>query len=101
MSKFKLTPEDVALLKEWGEYDEGIKQIEKAASEKYTKYTLIDTASEINNPLPVSRDWVIDYLGRETWLSGLHRSAFHFNALRYRSQEEQKYIYFDSSKLFK
>lgn len=35
MSKFKLTPEDVALLREWGETnDDDIKQIERCTSEK-------------------------------------------------------------------
>lgn len=51
-------------------------EIERAA--KKTKYAIADGDGE----LPISRDQAIRLLGREGWLSGLCRSAFHINARR-------------------
>lgn len=82
MSKFKLTPEDVALLREWGETDNDcIKQVERVASKKWTKYELIDYKSKIRKK--ISREEAIEILGREEWLSGIQRCAFHCSAVRY------------------
>lgn len=82
----KLTRSDKQLLKEWGFLDEDMRQIEMAMNERITTY-------ELNNN-QISRDKVIEILGKEQYLSGISRSAFHWSAMR-------ESIYFDSSKLFK
>ena len=105
MSKFKLTPEDIALLREWGETEERcIKQVERCAAKKYTKYTMIDTSNGIGvKKKSISREEAIEILGREEWLSGLHRSAFHCSAVRYKGGgcEGQIYVHFDSYDFFR
>ena len=82
MAKIKLTKNDVALLREWGETnDNDIKQIERCTSEKWTKYELIDYKQKIRKK--ISREEAIKILGREEWLSGMQRCAFHCSAARY------------------
>ena len=101
MAKFKLTPEDIALLKEWGEKDNDcIKQVERVASKKWTKYELIDYNKKIRKK--ISREEAIEILGREEWLSGLHRSAFHCSACRYQGGdcEGSICVLFDSYDFF-
>lgn len=86
----KLTKEDKEMLKSFGFFEEDLDQIELATSSRYTKY-------ELDNK-NISRDEVISLLGREVYLSGIARSAFHWSALR--TTEDGKEIYFDSSNLF-
>lgn len=69
----KLTQEDKDYLKQIGNTDKDINQIEYAAN--HTKYTG-------NKSRHVTRDDAIDILGRTLWLSGLSRSAFHMTAVR-------------------
>lgn len=91
-----LTDEDIALLKECGESEEkDIKQIDDATLKKYTKYKLI--CDEGKN-IVLTREAVISMLGREKYLSGIQRSAFHCSAVR--ETEDGKKIFFDSYKLF-
>jgi len=47
----------------------------------------------------ISREDAIKILGMETYLSGIARSAFHWNSVR--DSENGESVYFDSSKLFK
>lgn len=70
--------------------DQDIKQIEQAAS------ICIYTDEEDKR---ISRAKVIEMLGREDWLSGLSRAAFHWTASR--GKEGQNYVRFDCSKLFR
>ena len=64
-----------------------------------TKYELTD-ADGRETIRRISRKEAIELLGRETWLSGLDRSAFHWSAMR-QTKDDKGYVYFDSSKLFK
>lgn len=86
----KLTTSDKALLSEWGFPDKDFAQVEEAFSN--TTYTLGDDTQ-------LSRKATIERLGRETYLRGIVRSAFHWTAVR--EDTDGNAIYFDSSKLFK
>lgn len=85
----KLTDRDKVLLKSWGHPKSDFPQIEDAI--RKTVYTL--------DGRRVSREKVINLLGRRTYLSGISRSAFHFTT--YRENENDIGIMFDSSALFK
>lgn len=85
----KLTKEDKELLTKWGHKKEDFNQIERAMSK--TEYQLNDEAMSLTE--------VLDILGREIYLSGIARSAFHWSACR--ENEKGEIVYFDSSKLFK
>lgn len=102
MKKFKLTEDDIALLREWGETnDDDIRQIERCTSEKWTKYELTDKKQGICKK--ISREEAIEILGREEWLSGMQRCAFHCSAVRYPNNDEESgiYVFFDAYKFFK
>jgi len=85
----KLTNNDKELLKEWGYQDDDMKQIEQAT--RKTDY-------EIDGE-KISTKKALDVLGREKYLNGISRSAFHWSSTR--SNENGKTVYFDSSRLFK
>lgn len=87
----KLTNEDRAMLLDWGYPEEDFAQIEEAFKKSKTTYELGDTS--------ISREDAIAALGRRDYLSGIARSAFHFTAAR--ETADGKFVYFDSSKLFK
>ena len=84
----KLTSEDKKLLKSWGHKSSDFKQIEEATNK--TEYELGDNR--------ISLTEVLEVLGRETYLSGISRSAFHRSACR--ENEKGQTVYFNSSKLF-
>ena len=84
----KLNKEDKALLKEWGHLESDLEQIEEAT--RKTKYEL--------NDKNISTKKAIEILGREKYLSGISRSAFHWTALR--SNDNNESVFFNSSKLF-
>lgn len=85
----KITIVDKELLTKWGHREEDFNQIEKA-----TIKTTYETDRE-----KISVNEALDILGRETYLSGISRSAFHWSACR--ENEEGQRVYFDSSKLFR
>jgi len=89
----KLTGEDKKLLTEWGYPEEDFNQIERATTK--TTYALSENG-KIHSK--VTADEAIDILGREDYLSGMGRSAFHWSACR--ENKEGQRIYFNSSKLF-
>lgn len=102
MAKFKLTENDIALLRDWGEInDDDIKQIERCASKKWTKYELTDEKQGICKK--ISREEAIEILGRKEWLSGMQRCAFHCSAVRYRGGgcEGDLFVLFDAYNFFK
>lgn len=88
----KLTKEDKSLLKKWGHPEEDILQIEKAV--KISRYIYSCKDKEIS----ISQEEAIKSLGRELFLSGISRSAFHWSALRVNNNVK---VYFDSSRLFR
>lgn len=92
----KLTNQDKEYLKKLGHTSEDFAQIEKATGK--TTYTLCDEFT--GKETLINTEKALELLGRETYLSGISRSAFHWSALR----ETKTYgisIYFDSSRLFK
>lgn len=90
----KLTVEDKKLLAQWGHPEKDFHQIEEAMQKSKTKYKLGST--------PISCEKAIDLLGRERYLSGIARSAFHFSAAReVPNSMSGEIVYFDSSRLFK
>ena len=86
-----LTEEDKKMLLSWGFTEDDFWQIAEAIHKSKTKYELGDT--------PISREEAIRLLGREKYLSGIARSAFHHSAVR--ETESGRRIYFDSSRLFR
>ncbi|AMN31045.1 hypothetical protein BFS06_14595 [Clostridium perfringens] len=84
----KLKNDDKELLKTWGYCDKDIQQIEEAT--KKTIYIFGDKK--------ISTKKAIEILGKEEYLSGISRSAFHFTSAR--SNKEGDTVFFDSSKLF-
>lgn len=87
----KLTEDDKRLLRSWGHEESDFAQIEEAFSASKTKYEL--------NDKPISREKAIEVLGRECYLSGIARSAFHFTAERETQSGDS--VYFDSHNLFR
>ena len=97
----KLSEEDIAKLKSWGERDKDIPQIEEALNiTKFTVSDVIDGQVDMNAEKEITAQEARDILGDERFLSGLDRSAFHWNSGRYNA-DETKYVSFDSSALFK
>jgi hypothetical protein len=84
----KLTIKDKELLLKWGYEEEHLKQIERATTKTIYKM----------DRKKISANEAIDILGRETYLSGISRSAFHWTACR--DNGKGKTVYFDSSRLF-
>lgn len=85
----KLTQDDKALLLRWGYIERDFAQTEEA-----TRRTTYKFCGE-----QIRRDETICLLGREKYLSGISRSAFHYSAAR--GTDDGQVIYFDSSRLFK
>ena len=86
----KLNEQDKKLLIEWGFEKYDFSQIEVAMQKSKTKY--------IFHGKEISRELVIEILGKEEYLSGIARSAFHFTS--YRRTKHGDGILFDSSRLF-
>ena len=93
----KLTKADMAYLTSINESERYFPEIEAAV--EVTKYELTD-ANGKETIRSISRKEAIELLGRETWLNGLDRSAFHWTAMR-ETKDGKGYVLFDSSKLFK
>ena len=92
------------LLKIYGEekkiLEEDLPQIEQAAD--VTTYTF-GKNSDGSDERTITRLGAIRKIGRQAWISGLARSAFHCTAIRYidDSDESKGFVYFDSHNLFK
>ena len=95
----KLTKADKAYLLSINESEEYFPQIEEAMEATNTVYELCDAGCrEVIRT--ISRTEAIKLLGREGWLNGLDRSAFHWTAVR-QTLDGKNYVMFDSAKLFK
>lgn len=90
----KLTAEDKELILEWGFSEDDFRQIEEATKLRNTKYELLG-----GNGGSINRGEAISILGRDEYLSGICRSAFHWTAVREDNDGHQ--VYFDSSDMFK
>lgn len=86
--KFVLTDEDKKQLLDWGYLESDLDQIERAGNV---------TIYEINDKV-ANREEVIAKLGREDYLNGLSRSAFHWSAMR--DAKDGSEVSFNSEKLF-
>lgn len=93
----KLTNKDKKYLLSIGYAESDFKQIENIA--KYTKYEMFSKEDE-SIVTTITQKKTIELLGRNTFLSGLGRTAFHQSAVRY-NNEGTIYVVFDSSKFFK
>ncbi len=87
----KLTETDKKYILELGHEEEDFKQIEVAMQCRKTRYFI--------DGIRISRDEVINLIGREAYISGISRSAFHYTAARETANGKQ--IIFDSSRLFR
>jgi hypothetical protein len=90
----KLTKKDKTTLLSLGCLECDFKQIEKVISK--TKYILYKVRG--NEQKRICRASVINLIGRDAFLSGINRSAFHCTAVRY--VDDENAIYFDSNKYF-
>ena len=76
-------------------FNEDLPQIEEAA--ECTTYEVMRICDEKGKM--ITRTGAIRLLGREVWLDGLVRSAFHWTACRY--LDDKRVVCFDSHELFK
>lgn len=93
----KLTESDKRYLVNIGHEEKDFAQIEEALSARTTTYELIKV---IGHKLrAISREEAISLLGRNLYLSGIARSAFHGTAIRENEQGDR--VLFDSTRLFR
>lgn len=96
MGRMSMPKADIEVLQSWGNNDKDINQIGYAARANITKYTVLN---DDDTERRITKSEAIEILGRETWLSGLHRSAFHRTAVR--EGKNGIKVFFDSSKIWK
>lgn len=91
----KLTMEDKKCLMSMGHPESDLWQIELAQTGNNTIYTYKDKR--------ISRKKAIELLGKKKFLSGLSRSAFHWNSYRLIDDNgtDEEGVYFDSSNMFR
>lgn len=89
---FILTKKDRCILSGWGYSEKSIAQIEEATR------MMIFTAIKAHKEVRISRAEAIRRLGRENFLSGISRAAFHWDADR--QSEDGHHVYFDAKKYF-
>lgn len=78
-------------------FEEDLPQIKEAAD--VTTYTLYEGKLDRGR---ITRNEAIGLVGREMWLSGIARSAFHWTACRQvLANPDHAYVMFDSRKLFR
>lgn len=94
----KLTIKDKKLLASWGERPEDIAQIERASKSNILELELEDL--QTGKERKIGQREAIKILGRETFLSGLSRAAFHWSCSR-QSEDDRFSVYFYCGKLFK
>ena len=87
----KLTTQEKEWLRSWGHDDDDFPQIEEALDKRKTTYEL--------GGQTITREQAISLLGRETYISGISRSAVHYTAAR--CLDDGRSILFDSSNLFR
>ncbi len=86
----ELEKEDRAFLAALGYDEHDLPQIKDALHASRTAYSL--------DGEPITRAQALHLLGRESYLAGISRSAFHFTAAQ--TAGNGKTVYFDSYKLF-
>lgn len=98
----RMSQKDVAFLYKIGETDEqDIQQISRAATKtKYYVSALLSNGQPDTKERRISQKEAIAILGRERFLAGLDRSAFHWSAT-VESEDGTMLVYFDSSAFFR
>ena len=86
--EFHLTEEDKKILLAWGNKEEDLDQIELEAN--VCEYTQCYKSKPDRK---ITREEAIKILGREEWLSGIDRTAFHNNCGR---SNGNRYVHFES-----
>ena len=86
----KFTKKDKNFLFSLGYTERDLPQIEEATHSTKTKYNL--------DGKPIGREEAIQLLGRQKYLTGISRSAFHWSAAR--MTDDGRTVMFDSSRLF-
>lgn len=94
----KLTIQDKELLASWGETPDDIAQIERASKSNILELKLEDLVT--GKRRKIGQKTAIQILGRETFLSGLSRAAFHWSSSRY-SADQLLEVSFYCGKLFR
>lgn len=74
----KLTNKDKKYLRKCGYLDEDMQQIERATRKTVYSINHTSLSSVFNKNDKISCQEAIELLGRETFLDGIARSAFHF-----------------------
>lgn len=92
----KLTNKDKAFLKSYGVDESDFSTIESAG--RKTKYEMFETNNE-SIVTTITQKKAIEILGREKYLIGLFRSAFHSSAVRL-NDDDTICVVFDSSKFW-
>jgi hypothetical protein len=93
----KLTKKDKAYLLSIGVNESDFQQMEMVS--RYTKYEMFETHNE-SIVTKITQKKAIEILGRNTFLNGLHRCAFHSSAVRY-SPDDKIVVLFDNNNFFK
>ena len=93
----KLTNKDKKYLLSIGYTENDFEQIGNIA--KYTKYEMF-TKEDESIVTTITQKKAIELLGRNTFLSGLGRTAFHRSAVRF-TDDDKICVMFDSNKFFK
>lgn len=94
----KLTIQDKKILASWGKRPNDIAQIERASKSNILELKLEDL--ETGKRRKIGQREAIKILGRETFLSGLSRAAFHWSCSR-QSGDDKFSVSFYCGKLFK
>lgn len=90
----KLTTSDIELLKSWGYSQKDMSQIQEAILR--SSYELYEKKTDKTQFVSATK--AISILGRERFLSGIGRSAFHWSSSR---ETKTHVVSFDSRILFK
>ena len=93
----KLTNKDKEILRQFGDEEADFEQIERAIGK--TTYTLWSIKNGKNVGTKITAKKAIELLGREKFLSGISRSAFHWSAGQ--DTDDGREICFNSSRLFR
>ena len=93
----KLTNKDKKYLLSIGYTENDFEQIGNIA--KHTKYEMF-TKEDESIVTTITQKKAIELLGRNTFLSGLGRTAFHQSAVRF-TDDDKICVMFDSDKFFK
>lgn len=90
-----INKKDIIVLKSWGTTDKEINQMKEAKKQLKLFLTNIKTNTYDKR---ITQKEAIEILGREKFLSGLHRASFHCSVCRHNGDNS---IYFDDYDFFK